>query len=85
MARDSVQHSAFVELAKKEGLFDIKDLEQTLPKEECKPTSYARRRSKYGSDFSKELRQKDLLEDIPPEEFAECRYAITIESLNSTM
>ena len=85
MARDPVQHSAFVELAKKEGLFDIKDLEQTLPKEECKPTSYARRRSKYGSDFSTELRQKDLLEDIPPEEFAECRYAITTESLNTTI
>ncbi|RKF57031.1 hypothetical protein GcC1_192015 [Golovinomyces cichoracearum] len=85
MARDSEIHENFVELARKEVVFDVKDLEEALPRKKLDSTAHARRRSKFGENEYTGMETEDPFEDLPPEIFNECRYAITTESLNSAI
>ncbi|RKF81803.1 hypothetical protein GcC1_021023 [Golovinomyces cichoracearum] len=74
-----------MKLARKEVVFDVRDLEDALPRKKVDSTAHARRRSKFGENEYTGMEMEDPLEDLPPEKFNECRYAITTESLNSAI
>ncbi|POS85196.1 hypothetical protein EPUL_003123, partial [Erysiphe pulchra] len=85
MARDSDRYNAYLESARREVTFDIKDLEETIFLNKRDPTAHARRRSRFGENVSVGLEEQNIFDDIPPEKFEECRYDITTESLNSAI
>ncbi|RKF81332.1 hypothetical protein GcM1_184019 [Golovinomyces cichoracearum] len=85
MARNCKIQKHFVELARKTVVFDVKDLEEALPRKKVDSTAHALRRSKFGENEYTGMEMEDLLEDLPPAKFNECRYAITTESLNSAI